>query len=388
MLLDAAHALMHTRSFDGDGLTGECRLDWHALVKRKRTFTDPHPIASERWLASSNVTLLHGHAEMTDDETVSVDGESVRAETVVIATGARPAPLHIPGEDLLVTSDRFMELDHLPDSIVFVGGGYISFEFAALAAAAGSKVTILHRSADVLKGFDPELAAMLVARYRGLGIDVVTGAEVLSLSASGRAVVLDTDQGPISATIAVHGAGRVPDVHRLNLAAAEVEFDDRGVLVDERMRSISNPRIYAAGDAAAAGAALTPIAIRQGRVAAANILGDDQVFDDRGTPSVVFADPALARVGAMADDDPEADVIRTDMSSWFTQRRLGYEHAAAKVVVERSSGRILGAHLLGPKADEIINVFAVAVRHRLTTEQHSDTVWAYPTAGSDIAYML
>lgn len=137
---------------------------------------------------------------------------------------------------------------------------------------------------------------------------------------------------------------------------------------------------------------LTPVASRQGKIVAAGILGEEAVFDERATPSVVFSDPPLAAVGMRSDEAAErgADVTikHTDTSAWFTQRRLGYATGAAKIITETASGRIVGAHLLGVNADEVINVFAPAVRHWLTADDLQAMVWAYPTAGSDIAYLV
>jgi glutathione reductase (NADPH) len=276
--------------------------------------------------------------------------------------------------------------------VAFIGGGFISFEFAWLARRAGAEVTIVHRSARVLKGFDAELAAALVARYRELGIRVLTDAPVTRVRREATALVVESDAGEIGADLVVHGAGRVADVDQLGLENADVEFGRHGVRVDSHMRSVSNPRFWAAGDAAALGAPLTPIAARQGRIVAAGILGEDAAFDGRATTSVVFSDPPMAAVGMDAEEaaqrGAEVTVQHSDMSTWFTQRRLGQTHAGAKVISDTSSGCVLGAHLLGVNAEEVINVFALAVQHGLTLDDLRATVWAYPTAGSDISYLV
>lgn len=394
VLLAAAEAKDRSDALAGEGLTGDLRIDWPALIARKRTFTDPVPAEREAWLSGVGVDLLHGDVTIAgasgDEVTAALDGEPLSAGTVVVATGALPRSLGIPGEDLLTTSDAFMETDYLPASMVFIGGGYVSFEFAHIAHAAGAHVTIVHRSSRVLKGFDSDLCEALVERYRDMGIDVVTDAPATEVRRHGERLVVATPKGEFEAEMAVHGAGRVPDVSRLGLETAGVEYDGRGVRVDERLRSVSNPRFYAAGDAAALGMPLTPVASRQGGIVAANILGDDMAFDGRATASVVFSDPPLATVGVSADEaDPDVYEVRhTDMSGWFTQRRLGATHAAAKLVFEKETGRLAGAHILGPEAAEVINVFALAVRSGLRREDLAEVVWAYPTAGSDIPYML
>jgi glutathione reductase (NADPH) len=183
----------------------------------------------------------------------------------------------------------------------------------------------------------------------------------------------------------------VPDLANLDLPAANVHAGDHGVVVDAQLRSVSNPRVFAAGDAAGVGAALTPPASRQANVVVKTILGQAAEYDPRATASVAFSDPPLAAVGIPAEEAEERDdveVVSNDMSGWFTTRRLGLTHAAAKAIREKDSGTLLGAHMLGANAEEVINVFALAVRHGLTVDQVAETVWAYPTASSDIGYMV
>ena len=392
VLLAAAEAVGRARMLSDVGLTGQPVIDWPALMARKRTFTEPVAQRIEGWLRETGADTLHGDARIVGREQVEVAGRNLRAANIVVATGARPMPLGIEGEDSVTTSDAFLELDKLPPRIAFVGGGYISFEFAWLARMAGADVTILHRSARVLKGFDGGLAALLVERYRTLGIHVLTDAPVNRVRRETRGLVVETDADEIVADLIVHGAGRMADLDDLGLASAGVEFGHRGVRVDAHLRSVSSPRVWAAGDAADIGAPLTPVASRQGKIVAAGILGGDAVFDDQVTPSVVFSDPPLAAVGMSADEagtrGASIGVKRSDMGSWFTQRRLGQTHAGTAIVTDASSGRLLGAHLLGANADELINVFALAIRQGATTEDLTATTWAYPTATSDISYMV
>jgi glutathione reductase (NADPH) len=392
VLLAAAEAVARGEMLAGSGLRDGVAIDWPALMARKRTFTEPVAERVESWLRGAGAQTLHGEARVVGADEVEVGGRRLRAAHIVVATGARPASLGIVGEELVVTSDGFLELDDLPPRVVFIGGGYISFEFAWLARRAGAEVTIVHRSARVLKGFDAELAAALVARYRELGIRVLTDAPVSRVRCEGQALVVESAAGDVFADLVVHGAGRVADVDRLGLENAGVEFNRHGVRVDGHMRSVSNPRFWAAGDAAALGAPLTPIASRQGRIVAAGILGEEATFDGRATPSVVFSDPPLAAVGMDAEEaaqrGAEVTLQHSDMSTWFTQRRVGQTHAGAKVISDTSSGRVLGAHLLGVNAEEVINVFALAVRHGLTLDDLRAAVWAYPTASSDISYLM
>ena len=392
VLLGAAEAVSRARMLDGKGLTGAPAIDWPALIARKRTFTEPVPERIENWFRGAGAETMHGTARLLDAHELEVDGRTFGAADVVVASGARPAGLDIPGEDLVTTSDRFLELDALPPRVAFIGGGYISFEFAWLSRMAGAAVTILHRSARVLKGFDETLTGRLVERYPSLGIDVLTDAPVRKVARRGGELVVVHDSGEITVDLVVHGAGRVADVAGLGLEEAGIETGRRGVRVDERLRSTSDARVWAAGDAADKGLPLTPVASKEGQVVAAGILGEDTEYDGHAVPSVCFSDPPLAAVGMSAAEaellGDAVKVERADASEWFTQRRLGQTHAGMAIVTDAASGRLLGGHLLGVNADEVVNVLALAIRHGLTSGDLSAMSWSYPTATSDLPYAL
>jgi glutathione reductase (NADPH) len=391
VLVAASEVVCRAQSLAGEGVGGRIHIEWSDLMRRKREYVGGMPERTEQGLRDAGVTLFHGEARFVSADTVEVCGERLHAGYVVVATGSRPRSLGIPGEDLLVHSDGFMDLDELPRRIVFVGGGYISFEMAALARRAGVEVTILHRSGRVLERFDPALTDILVRRYGDMGIDVRLDAPLEAVERRGPTLVARAAGSVLETDMVVHGAGRVPDLDALDLAVAGVEADGRGILVDEMMRSISNPRVFAAGDAASRGLPLTPPASREAGALARTILGDPTPYDPYATASVVFSDPPLAAVGMTTDEArgrDDVEVVFKDMSSWFTQWRVGFDRAGATIVRERDGGRLLGAHVLGVNAEEVINVFALAVRHGLTAEQVGEAVWAYPTAGSDIGYMV
>jgi len=375
VLLAAAEAVTRTEALIGDGVEGVSALSWPELITRKRQFTDPVPERITEWFAGMGVELISGAAQITGDIEVTVDGRRLAAGDLVIATGARPRTLDIVGEKLLTSSAEFMELDELPQRIVFAGGGYISFEFAELAARAGADVTIIHRSSRVLVGFDSLLAAKLVDRYRLLGIRVFTDValEAVVRTPAGELLV-GTSAGDITADMVVHGAGRVANASGMGLELLGVEASDRGVTVGSSLRSTGHAHVWAVGDAAALGLPLTPVGARQGAIAAANILGGAQHFDGTVTPSVAFTDPPLATVGMSAEDalaDPARfEVLEHDTSEWFTQKRLAMTHGGARVVIDRATDRILGAHVLGVNADELINVFALAMRLGATSRAY------------------
>lgn len=385
VLVAASEAVGRVEGMAGHGITGEVAIDWPALIAWKRTFTDPVPEGIEAWFTDLDVAQLHGTARFLGERELDIDGERVSAERIVVATGSRPRRLGIPGEELVIDSEAFMELDDLPRRVLFVGGGYVSFEFAGLARRAGAEVTIVHRSETLLSGFDPQLAGMLVERYRGLGIEIETGLPVVAVERAGGAFVVRAGDHAFETDLVVHGAGRVPDIADLDLEAGGVTFGPRGVEVDERLRSTSNPHVSAVGDAAALGLPLTPVGVAEGRIAAADILGGDVAFDAAVTPSVVYSDPPLAKVGVDAGRKDLSERF-FDTSGWFAQRRVGQTHAGVRILTDRETDVVFGAHLLGPDAEEVVNVFALAIRKGATLEELRRTLWSYPTSASDIVY--
>jgi glutathione reductase (NADPH) len=398
VLVGAAEVVDRRWRMENRGVTGDTCIDWPALVRFKRTFTDPFPEAREGSFTAAGIATFHGAARFTDRGSVQVGDDLLEGRHVVVATGAWPARLGIPGEEHLTRSDQFLELDELPRRILFVGGGYIAFEFAHIAVRAGAQVTILHRGERPLERFDADMVAALVERTRALGIELRTGATVTAVEgAPGQFRVtasIDSRSETFHADMVVHAAGRTPDLAGLDLPAAGVEFDSRGVRVDEHLRSVSNPAVYAAGDAANSGALPeTPQAQYEGRLVARNLLDENRPqVDYRGMGSVVYTIPPLARVGLTEDEARSQglrfDVHQADTSSWYSARRVAEPASRYKILVEQGSGRILGAHLLGPEADELANVFALAVRAEVRAEVLKETPFVYPTQASNVGWML
>ncbi len=395
VLVGAAEVIDWARRMRPNGVVGTLAIDWPALMTFKRTFTDGVPEKVERSLAKSGVTTLHGQPRFTAPNTLDLGGTTVSAEHIVLAVGARPRTLTFPGAEHVITSTDFLDLDSLPKRIVFIGGGYISFEFAHVAARAGALVTVLDRHERPLPGFEPELVDSLVAASRGVGIDVQLEQDVIGIERAGGSFEVSTAAGStFPADLVVHGAGRVPELEGLSLDAAGIAFDPlRGVSVDDHLRSTTNPNVYAAGDGAdTAGWPLTPVAGHEGYVVAANLLGKDVTPDYRGTPSVVFSVPALARAGLLESEARaqglDVTVHLADTRGWYSARRTGQEHAGHKVIEERTTGRILGAHLLGDRAGDVIDIFSLAIRHGLTAQDLKTSILVHPGDASDVAYMV
>ncbi len=398
VLIGAAELIDWSRRMANNGVTGQLRIDWPALMKFKRSFTEPVPAYHENSMKDTSILPFHGRARFTGPDTLAVGDDTLAAQHILLANGARPATLNIPGEDHLTYSDQFLELEQLPKRILFVGGGYISFEFAFLAAAAGADVQILHRGDRPLRGFDPDLVDILSEKAKALGIALHLKTAIAGIDQGPNGLTVRTSRDGkkqrFIADIVVHGAGRVPDLDDMDLARGKVEREQGGIKVNAYLQSVSNPNVYAAGDAAAtAGRPLTPVAAMESRVVATNLLNGNQLTPDyTAIPTVVFTTPPLASVGLSESEAGKRNLIFSThfekTASWYSSRRVGEQYSGSKVLVETDTDQILGAHLLGPHADELINQFAMAMRHKLSRDDLKKMINAYPTYGSDIGYML
>ncbi|HET6725802.1 MAG TPA: NAD(P)/FAD-dependent oxidoreductase [Gammaproteobacteria bacterium] len=400
VLRRGAEVIEAARLMRGKGIdrSDELRIDWSKLVEFKRTFTASVPESKEKSFKDSGMSTFHGRAAFVNERTLEVGDKRIHANKIALANGSRPMPLPIDGGEHLIHSDRFMELKTLPRRLVFAGGGYITFEFAHLAARAGAEVTILEMSERPLGPFDADLVEQLVERSRAAGIEVCTKAKVNRIEKFGDTFTVTATIGDRKETIeadgVVHGAGRVPATEGLELERGGVRYDKKGIAVNDYLQSVSNPAVYAAGDIAMTdGPPLTPVAGLEGGAVATNLLeGNKKTVDYSGVPSCVFTIPPLASVGLSESDAKEkgidCDCKFTDMSTWYLARRVGETHAAAKVLVGKSDGRILGAHLLGPECEQMINFFAIAVRKGWTKDDLSDIVGAYPSTASYVGSLV
>lgn len=395
VLVGAAEIVDWQRRMSGKGIAGDVSIHWHDLMQFKRTFTEPLPGKLENMLKKMGVATYYGEAQFTDTNTLQVGDHHLTARHIVVATGMRPRDLGIPGAEFVATSTDFLELENLPERIVFIGGGYISFEFAHIAARAGAQVTIVHRGNRPLEGFDPDLVDILIRASEAAGIDVQLNAEVTAIEPVAGHLRIQTNIGrSFDTDYIVHGAGRVPEIDGLNLHQGQVEYNQHGIIVNEYLQSVSNPAVYAAGDAAATeGMPLTPVAVSEGLTVVSNILkGNQRSVDYRGTPSVVFAIPALSKAG-LTEAEARAQglqfrVKHQETTDWYSSRRTNEQFTGFKVLIEESTDRILGAHLLGAHAGEVINMFVLAIRHNLTASDLKRTIYVHPAESSDISYMV
>lgn len=372
-------------------------LDWDALMRFKRTFTDPVPAGRERTYREAGIESFHGTARFIGASALRVGDDEFAAERIVLATGARPSSV-CEGDDILLTSEDFLELPALPRSLVILGGGYIAFEFAHVAARAGSRVTILEHGELPLSGFDPDAVRMLLEHTRriGVAVELRTGARAVERTDDGIAIHAETPGGPrtFRAENGLLAAGRAPNLDALDLAAAGVARTKKGVAVDAHLRSTTNPAVYACGDCAdGGGRPLTPVAAYEGEIVARNMLhGDREETDFSGLASMVYTIPPLGTVGSSEEQARGAgialEVKSGGMESWFSTRHEASSQGFFKTIARKDGGALLGATIYGPHAEEQINVLALAVRRRMPLDELRAAFYAYPTGASDIEYLL
>lgn len=398
VLVGAVEAVGSARRLRGKGVSdGRLSICWPDLMAFKRSFTEPVPAQREKSFAKEGIECYRGTARLTGPNTVAVGDTRLEGRHILLAAGAKPMALGIDGEAHLAHSDDFLDLDALPRRIVLVGGGYIAFEFAHIAQRAGAEVTVLEQGSHFLSPFDQDLVGWLVEESRRLGIGLHSDTSVEAVErasdgfrvrakAGGQAQAFDAD-------LVVHAAGRVPALVPEELDAAGIQHENGRPLLDEHLQSRSNPAVYVAGDAAQANPPLTPVAGRDGEVVAANMLeGNHRTADYGAVASAVFTLPPLASVGLREDQARdkglEFRVNCRQTADWYASRRVNEKASGHKILVEKGTGRILGAHLLGPQADELINLFALAINSGLDSDALRRVPFAYPTAASYLDSML
>jgi len=396
--VNAASIVDQVRRADGQLIVNKgVDIDWPSLLKFKNSFTEPIATTSEKSFQDAGIATFHGQAEFAGETEILLGTQRLSANRIVVATGAIPVALSFPGTQWVIDSDAFFELDHLPERLAFIGGGYISMEFAHVAARAGSSVTVIDHHECVLTGFDPDLVKLLQVHSERHGIQFQLNSRATSVEceSNGSKVVRLENGDAIECDMVIHGAGRVPNISNLQLDIARVHYGVDGIAVDEFMRSVSNPHVFAAGDCAArTEPMLTPAANEDARIIVKNLFESQPrarpIYGQ--IPAVVFTIPAIAAVGMSEQQARESgrqlDVRFKDTSTSGSVRKTGATVAGFKLIIDKDTDLLLGAHLLGPAAEETINLFALAMRFDLTATDLKSTLFAFPTFAADVRKMI
>jgi len=397
---EVTDAVARAGHLQGKGVVKMPETSWSEIRKQKNRFTSRISGGTVKDLENEGITFLAGNAKFDSPDTLIIDGKPVKSKFYLLASGARPMPLPIAGREHIITSDEFLELERLPESILFVGGGFISFEFAHFAARLGPKngrIVIMEVSERPLSQFDPEMVDLLVEASQEEGIAVRTHVMIDSVEKKKSGYIVKTKSGEVfEADLVAHGAGRVPDVEALDLKAGGIEYSSKGIAVNRQMMT-SNSRVFAVGDCAAT-IQLARAADYEAHVAARNILANIRhtpaaEIDYRAVPAILFTYPQYGVVGKTEKELKERKIAyRKSFDknlTWPSYTRIGLKHAAYKILAG-TDGKILGAHILSDNAAGLINIFKLAMINDIAADKlyWQNIMTPYPTRESDLIYML
>lgn len=397
---EVAELVARCDHLQGMGVTAPPQIDWQQILAQKNGYTSKVPQRTRKNLKEKGITYIDGTAAFVDKTTVKVGEKHLGAAYFVIATGAKTMPLPFDGNELMITSDEFLALQALPRRIAFVGGGFISFEFAHYAARLGSSkgsVYILEAAERALGPFDGDMVEQLVAASEADGIQIRTKVKITAIEKNeAQYTVVCEGEQRLDVDLVVNGAGRVPNIDALNLDAAGVSYSKRGISVDKYMQS-SNEQIFAAGDCVDS-VQLARVADAEAHVAAQAIMvahhgGTRKVMDYRSNPAVLFTCPQLGMVGKTEEQlKKEKSSYRRSYATqvnWSTYQRVGLHYAAYKILVD-DQDHIVGAHIISDNSTGMLNTFKQAmIDNTSIIDLHKNSILSpYPSRESDIIYML
>jgi glutathione reductase (NADPH) len=368
------------------------RLDWAKLIANKNQEITRLNNVYRKILGEAGVEILDRHAEILDPHTVALDGKKMTAKYILVAVGSWPVVPKFPGSQYAITSNEAFYLPSLPKRVIIVGGGYIGVEFAGIFHGLGAQTVQLYRGELFLRGFDDDIRITLAGEMHKRGIDLRFGADITQIEKRGNTLHATlTDGSVIETDHILYATGRVPKTLDLGLEKAGVRMKPSGaVAVDEYSKS-SVDSIYAVGDCTDR-MMLTPVAIAEG-MAVANTL-----FNDKPTrpgylnvPTAVFSTPNCATVGLTEEQARQAnfqvDIYKTSFKPLRHTLTGRDERTMMKLVVDRVTDRVLGCHMVGPDAGEIIQGLAIALNCGATKTQFDDTIGIHPTAAEEFVTM-
>jgi glutathione reductase (NADPH) len=387
-----AEDIHDARKFGWD--VADCKFDWRVLRDNVLAEVDRLEGLYGQTLDNHKVTLFRTHATVIGPQKVRLaDGQELTAERILIATGGWPHVPEFPGSDHAITSNEVFHLDTLPKRIVIAGGGYIANEFAGIFNEFGSKVTIVNRGDTILRGYDEQIRDRLLQISMTKGIDFKFNAPFRSIEkkADGSLTVHLENCEPIEADAVLMATGRVPNTNGLGLEAIGVELDAQGAIKVDAANQSSVPSLYAVGDVTNR-IQLTPVAIREGQAFADSVFGGKPTrVDYANVPSAVFSHPPIGAVGMTeAQARNELGSVRIYTSDFRAMKNVlagRNERALYKMVVNEATDQVVGLHMIGPDAPEILQAAAVAVKAGLTKADFDATVALHPSMAEELVLM-
>jgi glutathione reductase (NADPH) len=388
-----AHQFEHASDYGFDvAVSGH---DWAAIKLRRDAYIERLNGIYESNLDNSGATLIEGTARFVDAHTIAVGDEQYRADRIVIATGGRPIVPGIPGADLGITSDGFFALEERPSRVLVVGSGYVAVELAGVFSGLGSQVQVVIRKDSVIRGFDAMLGEQLMEAMEKDGIEVETRVIPSLVEKTGAGLVLHADDGrtfgPVDALL--WAIGRAPNVASLELDNAGVESDDRGFIPTDKYQQTNIEHIFALGDVSGR-AALTPVAIAAGRRLADRLYGgmDGRHLDYDLIPTVIFSHPPIGTVGmseaaARAEYGDAVKIYTSGFTPMYYALGDKKQRSVMKLITIGAEEKIVGCHVIGDGADEMLQGFAVAIRMGATKADFDDTVAIHPSNAEEFVTM-
>jgi glutathione reductase (NADPH) len=384
----AANAATQINNAAGFGFDIELKnFSWEKLKAGRNKYIDGITTWYDGYLEKLNIDYIHGFGKLVDAHTVRVNGKDYTAEHIVLSPGGEPATPHIEGSEHGITSDGFFELEQLPKHVAIIGGGYIGVELAGVLNALGSKVEIFNRSEKLLRGFDPILQETLDKDYLNHGILIHHQTQIEKLSAD---KTVHTDKGDFSGfDTVIWAVGRNPMTQHLGLENANVECNQRGFIPTDKFQTTNISHIFALGDATGR-APLTPVAIAAGRRLSDRLYNNmpDRHLDYNNIATVVFSHPPIGTIGlteAQARD--KFDDVKIYSSEFTPMADALSSHkttTALKLVCAGADEKIVGCHIMGHGADEMLQGFAVAIKMGATKQQFDDTIAIHPTSAEEL----
>lgn len=371
---------------------GARNFNWQTLIANKDREIARLNGVYEKVLVDNGVRILRARATIADPHTVVVGNERLTARYILVATGGWPSTPSIPGGELAVTSNEAFFLPQFPARVLLVGGGYIGVEFAGIFHGLGAKVTLVHRGELFLRGFDDDLRRMLATAMGKREIELRFNSQVERIEKLPRGIRASLSDGAVlEADLIMFATGRTPNTHDLGLERAGVKLDYEGAVVVDSYSCSSVTNIYAVGDCTDR-MQLTPVAIAEGQAVAETLFhGNPQTPDYENVPTAVFCQPHLGTVG-LTEAEARAryravDVYKSSFRPLKHTVGSREENSFMKLVVDRKTDRVLGCHMLGDDAGEIIQGLAIALKCRATKAQFDATVGIHPTAAEEFVTM-
>lgn len=386
-----AHAVDDAADFGIPVTRGE--TDWSKLVTGRQNYITNINRFWDGYVDDLDITHIQGFGRFVDGKTVAVDERLYSAEHIVIATGGQPIVPSVPGAELGITSDGFFQLQQQPKRVAVIGGGYIGVELGGLLRALGSDVTLVTLDDRVLNLFDPMLSDVLQQEMSKQGIQVHTNYQVTSITSSEQGLSVNSpDQNLQHFDEVIWAVGRRPNTDRLNLQAADVKVQPNGMILVDEYENTNVPGIYAIGDITGR-PQLTPVAIAAGRRLAERLFNDrpDLKMDYSNIPSVVFSHPPIATIGLTEQQVMEKYRCMSVYQSDFTPMRYALsDHGtttALKLICADEDEKVVGIHIIGDSADEMMQGFAVAVKMGATKADFDNTVAIHPGSAEELVTM-